>query len=52
MLSGPAQTERIRSVLSGPAHDDKERRLSPLNEPVDFLNLAMIFPLDLRYGFP
>ena len=33
-------------------HEDKERRLSPLNEPVDFLNLAMIFPLDLRYGFP
>lgn len=33
-------------------HEDKERRLSPLNEPVDSLNLAMIFPYDLRYGLP
>ena len=33
-------------------HEDKERRLSPLNEPVDSLNMAMIFPYDLRYGLP
>ena len=31
-----------------PARKDKERRLSPLNEPVDSFNFAMIF----RYGFP
>ena len=44
------QTSVRRSLAA--LHEDKERRLSPLNEPVASLNLAMIFPYDFRYGHP